>query len=198
MSHLRTYSKVTYLVDEEKAVDVVYPNFRRAFDTISHSILLEHLAAPSLDSELFTGLRTGCMTRPREWRGVELHPEGIQSLLVTPRDQYWGQSFFSILISDRDEGMECTLMKFSDQQQAGVGVFICWRVGRLCREIWTGWIDGPSNCSCNSGIGFRNKLICKLRLGYGMKQLGFNSTAHLADLKSSKLFLSLAEPGKVE
>ena len=24
-----------------------------------------------------------------------------------------------------------------------VGVLICWRVGRLCRGIWTGWIDGP-------------------------------------------------------
>jgi len=23
-----------------------------------------------------------------------------------------------------------------------VGVLICFRVGRLCRGIWTGWIDG--------------------------------------------------------
>ncbi|GAB0179375.1 hypothetical protein GRJ2_000402800 [Grus japonensis] len=23
------------------------------------------------------------------------------------------------------------------------GVLICWRVGRLCRGIWTGWINGP-------------------------------------------------------
>ncbi|GAB0179357.1 hypothetical protein GRJ2_000401000 [Grus japonensis] len=23
------------------------------------------------------------------------------------------------------------------------GVLICWRVGRLCRGIWTGWIDEP-------------------------------------------------------
>ena len=34
------YDLVTRLVDEEKVVDVVYLNFSKAFDTVSHSILL--------------------------------------------------------------------------------------------------------------------------------------------------------------
>jgi len=40
---------VTRLVDEGKAVDVVYLDFSKVSDTIPHSILLEKLAASGLD-----------------------------------------------------------------------------------------------------------------------------------------------------
>jgi len=43
------YDQVTCLVDEGKAVDVVYLDFSKAFDTIPLSILLEKLAAHGLD-----------------------------------------------------------------------------------------------------------------------------------------------------
>jgi len=43
------YDQVTRLVDEGKAVDVVYLDFSKTFDTVPHSILLEELAAHGLD-----------------------------------------------------------------------------------------------------------------------------------------------------
>ncbi|KAK4823212.1 LOW QUALITY PROTEIN: hypothetical protein QYF61_027359 [Mycteria americana] len=42
------YAQVTWSVDEGKAVDVIYLDFSKAFDTLSHSILLEKLVARGL------------------------------------------------------------------------------------------------------------------------------------------------------
>ena len=43
------YDLVTHLVDEGKAVDVVYLDFSKAFDSVSQSIHLEKLVAHGLD-----------------------------------------------------------------------------------------------------------------------------------------------------
>jgi len=43
------YDLVTSLMDEGKAVNVVNLEFSKAFDTVSHSIFLEKLAACGLD-----------------------------------------------------------------------------------------------------------------------------------------------------
>ncbi|PKU44340.1 rna-directed dna polymerase from mobile element jockey-like [Limosa lapponica baueri] len=53
------------LVDEGKAVDVVYLDFSKAFDTIAHNILLEKLAAYGLDGHILHWVKN--WLEPKEW-----------------------------------------------------------------------------------------------------------------------------------
>ncbi|KAJ7418846.1 RNA-directed DNA polymerase from mobile element jockey-like protein [Willisornis vidua] len=60
------YDQVTHLVDDAKAVDIVYLDFSKTFDTVSHSILLEKLVAHGLDRGTLCCVKSWLAGRPRE------------------------------------------------------------------------------------------------------------------------------------
>ena len=43
------YDKMTRLLDKGKAIHIIYLDFQKAFDTITHRILIEKLAVRGLD-----------------------------------------------------------------------------------------------------------------------------------------------------
>jgi len=64
------------------------------------------------------------------------------SQVVSLRAQFWVWSCLTSLSMIWMRGLGAPSVSLQ-MTPSWVGVSICWRVGRLCRGIWTDWIDGP-------------------------------------------------------
>ncbi|TRZ18493.1 hypothetical protein HGM15179_008643 [Zosterops borbonicus] len=129
------YDQMT-LVDAGKAVDVVY--FSKAFDSVSHSTLLEKLAAHGLDRSTLCWVRNWLDGRAQRVVVNGAASSWGQSPVVSLRDL--GPVLFNIFIDNMDEGIESFVVKFVDDTKLGVCVDLLEGRRALQRDLE--WLDG--------------------------------------------------------
>jgi hypothetical protein len=107
----------TLLIDQSQNIDVIYCDFKRAFDTVPHERLLMKLAAYGIVGGTLTWIRRFLKVRPKHVQVGEAKSAEVSVLSAIPQSSILGPILFTVFINDFPDLLQCTCTFFCKRHQ---------------------------------------------------------------------------------